>query len=159
MIGLIVIALGAAAFAVWFQWRQTRRCLAFYGPDVARAIQQAPRVELWRLAVAPPPRGIVAASRVDVSHAPGIVHLRHGLVEDANFTWEPHGSARVDAAAWDGAIAFFGPDSEQPEAILAFGLHGAPSLTVVGQGGRIGLGRFGKALDRWLTATGMPVGR
>ena len=62
---MLAAALGLAAFAVWFQWRQTRRCLDFYGGDVARLVQTAPRVELWRLAPAAEPSSPEPRERID----------------------------------------------------------------------------------------------
>jgi len=80
---MLAVGLLLALFAVWFQWRQTRRCLDFYGPLAARHIQSAPRVELWELDGRPDTPG----RRIDITSARGLVHLRRGLVEDANFTW------------------------------------------------------------------------
>ena len=113
VLGLVLLALGLAAFAVWFQWGQTRRCLAFYGPAAARSIQAAPRVELWSLAA--DRGGVRAEARLDISRAPGLVHLRRGLIEDVNFRWNDvrqEGGAdpargRLAPAEWDEAIAFF----------------------------------------------------
>ena len=102
VVGLLMLGLGLACFAIWFQWQQTRRCLAFYGSDSARLIQAAPRVELWEPAAAP--ATAQSAARTDVSHAPGLVHLRRGLVEDANFDWQ---RAAGGDAAWDAAFAFY----------------------------------------------------
>ena len=51
VIALVGLAAALAVFAIWFQWNQTRRCLGFYGPAVARSVQAAPRVELWTLQV------------------------------------------------------------------------------------------------------------
>ena len=155
MLGLVLLALGLAAFAVWFQWGQTRRCLAFYGPLAARQIQSAPRVELWSLAAAAP--GVRLADRLDISRAPGLVHLRRGLIEDMNFRWHQAGDAgngRLPPAAWDVAIAFFA-DADQATAatVVAFDLDEPGSATVVGRAGRIGLGPIAPGLREWITAT------
>lgn len=152
VIGLLLLAVALAAFAVWFQWRQTRRCLRFYGPAVARAIQAAPRVELWRIAVDPVTGRLVTTERRDISKAKGLVHLRRGLVEDANFAWEPTGDGRLPVASWDVALAFLDETAGRP-VVLACDLDDAGSLTVVGRPGRIGLGRLGPGLRKWLEAT------
>lgn len=149
VVGLLLLAVALAAFAVWFQWRQTRRCLRFYGPVAARSIQAAPRVELWRLAVDPATGRLVAADRRDISKARGLVHLRRGLVEDANFAWEPTDAGRLPVTAWDIALAFFDETAGRP-VVLAFDLEREGSLTAVGRPGRIGLGRLGLGLRKWL---------
>jgi len=148
MVGIAVLL---ACFAVWFQWNQTRRCLALYGPTAARAIQTAGRVELWSLvADEGRPR---AATRLDVSRAPGLVHLRRGLVEDANFSWGSAPGGPLAARDWDAALAFYQPDSPDPRAVVAIDLDGAGWLTVVGRPGRIGLGRLAGGLRTWIRAT------
>jgi len=148
MVGLAVLL---ACFAVWFQWNQTRRCLSLYGPTAARAIQTADRVELWSLtADGGRPR---AATRVDVSRAPGLVHLRRGLVEDANFSWGPASGGPLAPRDWDMALAFYEPGSRDPRAVVAIDLDGDGWLTVVGRPGRIGLGRLASGLRTWIRAT------
>jgi hypothetical protein len=172
VLGILLVAAGLGAFAVWFQWGQTRRCLAFFGSDAADRIQNAPRVELWTLAAE---GGIVRATdRLDVSQAPGLVHLRRGLIEDVNYAWAvsapatgdaaPAASGRLTPDSWDLALAFLDqPPGGLPEAeaagvgrstlasatVLAFDLDGAGTATVVGQPGRVGLGRLTAALRTW----------
>ncbi|NDC62727.1 MAG: hypothetical protein EBZ59_01765 [Planctomycetia bacterium] len=157
VVGLLALGLAAAATGVWFQWRQTRRCLAFYGPAVARRISVAPRVELWTLRPGVGHGRLVAEEKLDVSGARGLVHLRRGLVEDANFRWDgpaPTGE-RLPDDAWDDAVAFFdGPDDSAAATILAIDLGAdGGSLAVVGRPGRIGLGRIEGGLKRWIEAT------
>ena len=108
VLGILLLAAGLGAFAVWFQWGQTRRCLAFLGPVAARRIQLAPQVELWMLAA--DGTTIRAIERLDVSQAPGLVHLRRGLIEDVNYRWEEPVSAGAEPplspSSWDVAFAF-----------------------------------------------------
>jgi hypothetical protein len=120
--GILAMAIGLASFAVWFQWTQTKRCLAFFGPDIATAIQTAPRVEAWKLSSTGDAGRVLAVSRVDVSKAPGLVHLRHGLVEDSNYTWSAVGAGRRPTESWDVALAFFAAETSRPTAVLAFDL-------------------------------------
>ena len=149
--GILGIAVCLAAFAIWFQWRQTRRCLDFYGATVARSIQSAPRVELWDLAAGGDLARPEPVHRLDVSTARGLVHLRRGLVEDANFAW---GDAAA-APSWDVALAFFNAAAaDQPDAVLAFDLDAAGgALAVPGRPGVVGLGRLRTGLQAWLEAT------
>ena len=154
VLGLLLLGLGAAVTGIWFQWGQTRRCLEFYGPRVARLIAEAPRVELWTLEPGSSPRHLRGIDRQDVSQAPGLVHLRRGLVEDANFRWEEVGNrtAPLPVAAWDSALVFATPeDGESAAAVLAIDFaEDGGALTVVGQPGRIGLGRLERGLQKWL---------
>jgi len=153
VVALVALAAALGLFAVWFQWGQTRRCLALLGPEAARRIQTARRVELWPLTT----EGgrIVATERLDVSAAPGLVHLRRGLVEDDNYRWNGQTTSGrlgpLPAAAWDVAIAFADDDSA-PATILAFDLAENGAMTQVGRPGRVMLGRIGPGLRRWLAA-------
>jgi hypothetical protein len=171
VLGVLVLALGLASFAVWFQWGQTRRCLTFFGVEAARRIQSAPRVELWSLAAEP---GAVRRTAAwDVSQAAGLVHLRRGLVEDVNYRWEPvpaegqglgnpaGGQSAMDAArplgpgVWTEAIVFRGDadgDANGDATTLAFDLDGG-WMTVVGRPGRVRLGPIGPGLRNWVEAT------
>jgi hypothetical protein len=170
--GLLVMALGLGLFAVWFQRGQTRRCLEFFGPEAARRLQAANRVEVWRLE--PRDGRVQVVDRIDASHAPGLVHLRRGLIEDFNYDWGdggregPLGQVRrppLPADAWDQAVAFFGPSraeggSARPDdpaagteaavTVVAFDLDGGGAATVVGRPGRVGLGRLRTGLATWL---------
>lgn len=165
VIGLVVLGVTAGLVGIWYQRGQTRRCLAFYGPDAARMVTTAPVVELWRVAPATEPGVLVAMERADVSKAPGLVHLRRGLVEDANFRWSAGpsiGGERLPASSWDWALAFSDPAQGRPPVVLVVDLAevsgeagggGATSgsLAVVGQPGRIGLGRIASGLAAWLS--------
>lgn len=166
---IVLLGFCLAGFAFWFQWRQTRRCLDFLGADVARAISRAERVELWRLGSGERPRRPVAIGRQDVSRAPGLVHLRHALVEDASYVWTPvamDGGARPrPAPEWGTALAFFPRQpAAAPVAVLVFDARFG-AMTVVGRPGRVDLGRFGSGLERWVrlvaraTAPGPPESR
>jgi hypothetical protein len=170
--GLLILALGLGLFAVWFQRGQTRRCLEFFGPEAARRLQAATRVEVWRLE--PRDGRVRAVDRIDASHAPGLVHLRRGLIEDFNYDWGKGGLERpseqgrrppLPADAWDQAVAFFGPSRSGGAAafpddpagatsasmtVVAFDLDGGGAATVVGRPGRVGLGRLRTGLATWL---------
>jgi hypothetical protein len=153
VVALLALGVGLALFALVFQRRQTDGCLDFYGSVVARAISTAPHVELWHLTAGPQPGSVRVRSRCDVSGAPGLVHLRRGLVEDANFAGGRQGGGRLPADAWTVALAFAPAAGTRPTAILAWG--GGPqggSLCVVGRAGRVGLGRLEQGLRTWVAA-------
>ena len=163
VMGLLLLGLTAASVAIVFQRGQTEQCLAFYGPAAAAAVARAGHVELWRLADVD--GRMTACSRQNISQAKGLVHLRRGLVEDANFDWEAtaHAEGLLPVACWDWAIVF----ADSPEAAaqgkatrLLVDLGGTATepasagwVTVVGQGGRVGLGRIGPGLADWIEAT------
>ena len=151
--GLLLLGLVAAITGIWFQWQQTRRCLEFYGPAAARRIAAAPTVELLLVRAGTGASRLAAHTRIDVSKAPGLVHLRRGLVEDANFKWQAGGVAqpRLPSAAWDVALVFSEPLGSTTLVIDFDSAGGA--LAVVGQPGRIGLGRIGPGLEKWIRST------
>lgn len=151
VVGLLVIGAALAAFALGFQRWQTSHCLAFYGGGIARAITTAPVVELWQVAPGGGPGRLAGSRRCDVSTAPGIVHLRRGLVEDANFDWRPRDAAPLAADAWRVAVAFRPAADAEPTAVLVIGVGAAGGeMCVVGRPGRIGLGRIEKGLRTWI---------
>jgi len=167
VIGLLLLGVTAGLVGIWYQRGQTRRCLAFYGPEVARMVTSAPIVELWRVGPSTEPGVLRALERTDVSQAPGLVHLRRGLVEDANFRWQGGASTepgRLPAASWDRALVFADPGAGRPPVVLVIDVvddasaesvarsrpGGMGSLAVVGRPGRIGLGRIARGLERWL---------
>ena len=146
---MLALGVGLGTFAVVWQWGQTRRCLSFYGSEAAHRIQSAPRVELWRLDPGDrlPP---ATEQRTDISQARGVVHLRHGLVEDANFSWDaPSGSGPAPAFA----LAFFDRATDaEPDTVLVVSLdESGGSLEVAGRPGAVTLGRIAAGLRTWLT--------
>ena len=153
--GMLALGVALAVFAVWYQWGQTRRCLGFYGSEAAHRIQVAPRVELWRLdpdgAAVRPDSGDRCR---DVSGARGLVHLRRGLVEDANFDW--NGSPSVEESGSALALAFFdaadhSPDGTDPRTVVVVHLdERGGRLEVAGRPGTLTLGRIAAGLRKWL---------
>jgi hypothetical protein len=151
VVGLVLLGLAGAAAGVAYQRLQTRRCLEFYGPEVARLVNAAPRVELLRLAPGGEPGHLVAREARDVTLAKGLVHLRRGLVEDANFAWQVEADGgRLAADAWDLAFVFSDPGVAGGRATLVIDLDDGGSLAVVGQPGRVRLGRIARGLQTWV---------
>ena len=161
--GLLLLGLAAAITGIWFQRHQTRRCLEFYGPAAARRIAAAPTVELLLVQPGQGPGQLGAQTRIDISKAPGLVHLRRGLVEDANFSWQgtdaraSGGGAggampeRLPLESWDVAFVFSEPLGRTTLVIDLDPSGGA--LAAVGQPGRIGLGRIRPGLEKWIRST------
>lgn len=167
--GLLLLGVTAAVAAIWFQRQQTRKCLAFYGPVAARRITAAAGVELLAVQPGSVPRRLAVASRLDVSQAPGLVHLRRGLVEDANFNWPEVGMREggmqddpQDAAVspaprpldrWDAALVFTDRNGGGQTTLVVDLDESGGALAVVGQPGWIGLGRIGRGLAAWIRDT------
>lgn len=162
--GLLMLGVAAAVGAIWFQRQQTRKCLAFYGPVAARRITSAAGVELLTVQPGSVPRRLAAASRLDVSQAPGLVHLRRGLVEDANFSWpdvglqdDPRAAAVPPAPRpldrWDAALVFTDREGGGQTTLVVDLDETDGGLAVVGQPGWIGLGRIGRGLAAWVRDT------
>lgn len=165
--GLLALGVAAACGGIWFQRQQTSRCLDFYGPAAARRIAAAPRVELLGVRPGRGPRSLAVVSRLDVSRAAGMVHLRRGLVEDDNFIWPPPapgasagtgvGGAvrdRRPPSAWDAAFVFRDPADGGETAVVVDVDGHDPALAVVGQPGTIGLGRIAAGLKTWIRDVG-----
>lgn len=167
--GLVALGIAAGITGIAWQRGQTRRCLGFYGAEVARAITTAPHVELWS-GVRPGdrPGTWLAATRRDVSAARGLVHLRRGLVEDANFLAGTastgdgdRGGGEAADFGWSHVLVFSrGPVSKVDTgagtavALCFDGGGGAPRrLTVVGRPGVLPVGRIGRGIADWIEAT------
>ena len=127
VIGVFVVALAAASFALWWNINRARRSLEFWGKDAVKLIQHGKAVELLELqpaeASAESPsdqtpaaeipagelryqdRPLVVKRRLDLSQARGLVHARHALTDDASFVWDDAANAS-QPATWDYAIRF-----------------------------------------------------
>jgi hypothetical protein len=98
----------------------------------------------------------------DITNAKGLVHLRRGLVEDANFQWIERGRLGPEPlpdTAWDIALVFHDSDSLKSapkHAVIAIDFGENPqeaNLTVVGRPGRVALGKMAKGLRTWVEST------
>ena len=164
---MVGLGLALAILAILYQRGQTRRCLAFFGPEHARRVATAGRVELLRLAPSAVDGHLAAVERLDISKARGLVHLRRGLVEDANYDWdpgdrnpdatrgEPPATGRLPATRWTHAMRF--SDDGETTIVLALPESTADRdggadgwIAVVGAPGRVRLGRIAEGLHTWI---------
>lgn len=111
IIGILAIALAAAATSWWFRYSATSQVVKLWGPNTVRLIRDAPIVELYQLtsATEPPPphqsfRGPVLADRHDISTARGLTHLRNALLEDRSYRWTE--SVPTAGVQWNRALLF-----------------------------------------------------
>lgn len=79
---------------------------------------------------------------------PGLVHLRRGLVEDANFTWDAP-TEPGQPRAWSLALAFFAEPEPLP-AVLVFDTGETPAVAVAGRTGIMVPGPIAAGLRKWL---------
>jgi len=94
IIGIMIVALAAAAISWWFRYSATHGVATFWGPDVARLIRDARVVEIWHPAK---PLEVPRSASLffnhsdlhDISSAHGLVHLRNALLQDHDFNWPP----------------------------------------------------------------------
>jgi hypothetical protein len=103
---LTAAGLTAASVAVWYQHRQTRRALDFWGAALAQRIEQAAVAELFELNSGKGNGTPRARAAIDISHAPGALHFRRSLLQDANFFWDAQDKPAVSESDWDFAVRF-----------------------------------------------------
>src|SRR5687768_9637678 len=112
VIALVVAGLAAASVAVWYQHRQTRRALDLWGAAAAQCIERAPVVKLvaldggGRTGSSTTGETFDAGAATDISRAPGLLHFRRSLLQDANFDWNSENEAAVSDRDWDYAVRF-----------------------------------------------------
>lgn len=133
VLSFFLLAAVLAGGAIWYHFAKTRWAMSFWGNDAARLIVRAPDVEVWQLADVPwlipsHPLGPVVLNRSSdveqvqigkvsrlvvgrrpLASAPGLIHMRMALVEDANFdTLAPQPTKQN----WDYAFRFYSPEQE-----------------------------------------------
>ncbi len=124
IIGILAVALVSAGASWWFRYAATHRAAKFWGPETVRLIRDAPAVDLSRLS--PPGRlspartkfgGVDSFESKGVSNAPGLIHLRHALLEDQSFHWPPEPMLHTHQWAW---ILSFSSDRHDEAVSLIF---------------------------------------
>jgi len=118
VMGVLVVAVAAASFALYWNMSRGRRALAFWGPDNVRLIQSAKDIEL--LVLTPVEEGGTDESSEVIEYgsgawmvskriklapdAPGFLHARTALTVDASF--EPDEPSPSLAGSWSHAVRF-----------------------------------------------------
>lgn len=143
VLGMLAIALAASVGAWIWNLNHSQRALTFWGPKASQLVLKAPRVELLRLAEYVAGEGSAAGAivpnselepkdalqvegrllrilaRKDLSAAPGLIHARHSLTDDASFlrlvTVDEAGKASP-AGAWTYALSF--SDGQETATVL-----------------------------------------
>ena len=112
---ILIAALLAAGFAVWFRYQASRRTLSLWGSDAARLIRNASVVEAWRVAPtddpnaaeqqkAPTGEAVVITARRELQTVPDLAHIRRALLTDVHFLWDE--SAADCTPHWTHALRF-----------------------------------------------------
>jgi hypothetical protein len=116
ILGILAVALLLAGASWWFRYNATHQAALFWGPEASQLIRDAPSVTLLDLQP-----GNELGFMVDVSHAPGMTHLRNALLEDRSFDWpSPAGLPPAnDDFAQHWGLSFDDPDTQQ-QMIIAF---------------------------------------
>ncbi|WP_425617493.1 hypothetical protein NA78x_001171 [Anatilimnocola sp. NA78] len=118
VIGVFVVALSAASFALWWNITRAKKSLEFWGKDSVRAIQHGKKVELMELKSWPKAESdqhegkrfawgeqeIQIAKTHDISGAHGLAHARHSLTDDSSFVWTV--TTPAEQPNWTHAVSF-----------------------------------------------------
>ena len=91
VLSIFIVAIAMAIFGLWWNWGLSHRSLDFWGKEGGLAIRDGERIEPLRLR----PKtgrsinleGFDIVETKDVSKAPGVLHARHSLLQDASFDW------------------------------------------------------------------------
>ena len=138
LVSMVLLGLGAALFAFWFRYQHGKRTIDQWGSEAVVLVRDSDLVELVALAPAdeaganselPPPvdapeimtiqgKALKVLEKVDISRAPGLVHLRHALVQDASYAWDEAVGGGEDLQ-WRYALRF---SRNEKEAEFAFDL-------------------------------------
>ncbi|HEV3003452.1 MAG TPA: hypothetical protein VGX78_03280 [Pirellulales bacterium] len=152
---LVVFAIGliGAVGSSWYHRTAQRLVLEFWGPEAAILIVDAPRAEALRLAPAADDDGpdvdfggahFTVIERVDVSRAPGLIHLRQSLLHDGSFDWSaPSDDCRPQ---WDYALRF-SRDEHVATVLVAFNCR---RLKLAGSAREAGIAPLAAGLERFL---------
>ena len=87
----LVLCVSLVVFALWQRSQHTARIRQFWGGQGAHLIQYAPQVQLQS-----------GADRIDwleLSAAPGLIHLRATLVDDRYYVWPSRAASAEELAA------------------------------------------------------------
>jgi hypothetical protein len=161
-LGSLALALGATSW--WYRFESAHRATQFWGPEAAELIVESGQVEALTLQPAAegekpaddllPQLGDAYAvvSHLDLTNAPGMVHLRHALTSDSNYVWSESAPA---PAAWRWALRFHDTDRQllvlftADLAILGKSTAGTPPVEM------ISCQPMAETLQQYFTALGL----
>jgi hypothetical protein len=97
ILSMLALAAAMAGGAWWRRYQATNEAVRFWGAEGASLLAAAPVVEFLELTDQEPTASPLAAEQLagrqvrrrhDLSHKPGLVHLRHVFTLDDNFRWQ-----------------------------------------------------------------------
>jgi len=116
IITIVALAVSAAGASWWFRYAATHKTAVHWGPAAARLIRGAPHVKFYRLNTSnEPATHLDIEDGTDISHMPGLTHLRYALLEDHSYRW-PARTVTMDVNHWHWAIRF--ADKHKGEDVL-----------------------------------------
>jgi hypothetical protein len=114
IVGILTVAIVAAGVSWWFRFHATHLAASFWGAQTARIISDSTSITLTHMSRNAD--GLIATNATrDVSHAPGITHLRTALLEDRSFVWPAHDGSPPAPAAWQ--LTFIGDSSNEKASV------------------------------------------
>jgi hypothetical protein len=160
VLSTIAISVAMAVGAWLYNYSQSLQTARFWGKQDASLIVGAKTVELLELAdVASEGDDRIAgrnvSSRFDLSTRYGLVHLRHELTQDHNFSWDALDRDAGDDDKWVRALRF--AQGERELVILFHADFGR--LGRVADNGRVEAlpcPRLGQAIEKYLARVGAP---
>lgn len=122
VVGILLVAVGLAGFAWWWNWQRTQRCREFFGGEGAHLIRTATKVEGLRLNDAPSGWAVreelrfsqhlaTIKEKFDVSQARGLIHARTALLDDSSYRWDDQTTHDCEAVIRH-AVRFHGPGQQ-----------------------------------------------
>ena len=128
---MLAVAVAAASFAWWFQFDRGRRAIAYWEGTNAAVIRHGEQATLLELRPTAEPADSGALEtleidgapyevnrRVSLDKAPGFVHARHAMIDDASYLWE---QPPPETIQWSHALLFKNKAGESITVLVALG--------------------------------------
>jgi hypothetical protein len=116
--GVILLGLAAAGAGWWFRFSMTHQAVAFWGPQGAMLIRDAPIATLRSDTTSRDAEGTDEADVPrDISAAPGLTHLRTALLEDSSYDWKSTAEPNTD---WSQSLVFEESAGAEPRLVILF---------------------------------------
>jgi hypothetical protein len=112
--GIFMVAAVATLFAWWWRYTNQREIQEFWGKAAQQTIGAAPQVEAFLAPAIGSQAELTEALAslggekfIDLSRAPGLVHARHSLLDQASFDWPATAALSSDAPGnWTHGVRF-----------------------------------------------------
>jgi hypothetical protein len=98
VVSILLVAVGLAGFAWWWNWQRTVQCREFFGGEGSHLIRTATQVEGLTLSglyddesreqIVVGSHALEIAGHKDLSQANGLIHARTALLDDNSYRWD-----------------------------------------------------------------------